>query len=176
MAITEKHYTDKGNILFTDVTWDDHNHKSHGMSPEAKRRDPRLDYWMAQHDMEVYLSEGSDIPLEWARVIVPAALTGMPVTLTVRHRDMVTTETGIVTQVHGPKGSHFYWRTWGGSHPVYYSDVVTVHTPETTSVFATKDGDTKTFTDDDYEPTRKAKVKRDGSTVSVKDYIPQPTA
>ena len=153
----------QGHNLFTEVTWDDHEHAQRGMTPEAKRRDPRLDYWMAQHDIEVYLSEGSDIPLEWARVLVSAALSGLPVTLTVRHSDMSVTETGIVTQVFGPKGSHFYWRTWGASHPVYYRDVVTVHAPDHTSVLHTAEGDK--FISDIREH-----VGRDGSPVDTDRY------
>jgi hypothetical protein len=159
-----------GHNLFTDISWSDHEHSQRGMTPEARQRDHRLEHWAACHDMEVYLSEGSDIPIEWARVIVSAALNGMPVTLTVRHRDMTVTETGIVTQVFGPKASHFYWRTWGSSHPVYFNDVVTVHTPDTHTVLHTPDGD-KVLSNDDYEPSRKAKVFRDGSVVTLKGTI-----
>lgn len=153
-----------GHNLFTEVTWkDEHEHWQTGMSPEATRRDPRLDYWMAQHDMEVYLSEGSDIPLEWARVLVPAALNGLPVTITTRQNDMTVTETGIVTQVHGPESSHFYFKKWGGSHPVYYSTVVTIHVPEHIAVLHTAEGN-KVLSDIHEH------VSRDGSPVDTERY------
>ena len=127
-----------GEPLFTDATWDDCDHRSHGMAPAARYRDPRLQHWAACHDMEVYLAEGSDIPMAWARTLVSAALSGHPVTLTRRMRDLTVTEVGVVTQVFGPEGSHFYWRTWGGSGPVYYSEVVTLHATESHTVLHTE--------------------------------------
>lgn len=130
-----------GEPLFTDATWDDHDHRTRGMSPDARRRDPRLEHWAACHDLEVYMAEASDIPLAWARTLVAAALSGHPVTLTRRMRDMTVTEVGVVTQVFGPEATHFSWRTWGGSGTVYFTEVVTLHAPESHSVFHLADGD-----------------------------------
>jgi hypothetical protein len=156
-----------GMNLFTDISWDDHDHKTRGMSPDAVRRDSRLNYWMGQHDMEVQLAEGSDIPMEWARVLVPAALRGHPVTVTRRMGDMTVTETGTVTQFFGPVCRYFTFRTWGMCGPVYLDNVVTIHTPDTYTVLHTADGH-KVLSDDD---SRNAKVFRDGTEVTLKGTI-----
>jgi hypothetical protein len=123
--------------LFTEVTWDQVGPS--GLSTRTRSKDVQFEYWMTQHDLEVQYASELGVPMEWARCLVPAALSDYPVVLTRNLGDMTVTETVMITQLF--KGNHFYIRSWGHSGPVYLKDVVRVEVPGHHTVLHTKDGD-----------------------------------
>lgn len=125
--------------LFTHVTWKHEAVAHHGLSTRTASADPMFDYWMTRHDLEVQYASELGVPMDWARALVGAAMSGLPVVITRRLGDITTTDTVMVTQLF--KGHHFYIKTWGGSGPVYLKDVEHVEVPHHHSVLHTPDGD-----------------------------------
>jgi hypothetical protein len=125
--------------LFTDVTWAHEAVRQTGLSTRTSNGAPELDYWMARHDLEVQYASEQSLPFKWAQAIVSAAMSGLPVTITRNLRDMTVTETMMVTQVFN--GSHFYAKMWGGSGPVYLTELADVQVPHRHTVLHTEKGD-----------------------------------
>jgi hypothetical protein len=160
---------------FTDITW-----KAAAPGGYLSRRDQeRARGWMAQHDLAVEMAERG-MNFELARLLVSAALNGMPVV--VKHsapRGEIFTETviidhlGLPYDLDGQTNGHMHVRKWGGAHPIYYREIIAADTPESVFEFDVRDehhtirhpalGEEEHTVEDLNDPVRKNQSKHVGA-------------
>lgn len=112
---------------FTGTTWAD---AAPGGFISA-RTEHRFRYWQRSHDLARELAINSGMAFEWARELVSAAQSDLPiiVTWTKRHPDGATSRTVSTVMIEHLGKRYMHIRSWGFSHPIYFGELESVDVP-----------------------------------------------